>query len=262
MEPLKKEEEKKHGELKEEGDAGATAAAEVALTESKHIKNIATNFLSQSKTWDDEENWKIPEDIHKNIVQGLNFAKPSIIQGVSIPLISTMKNDKFHSLIAQSKNGSGKTGSFTIGSVLRVDRKNPKTQVFCLTHTRELCNQVCDVYDKLCAGTGITVSNFAENDKNPGQIVVTTHGKGDKATTGRKPIDLSELKCFVIDEADVFFADDKNFETLMKIFNSKPVQAIAKTVQWVFFSATFPIGLEKEEDKVQERMSQICPEAQ
>lgn len=34
-----------------------------------------------------------------------------------------MINDPpFDDLIAQAKNGSGKTGSFTIGSVLRVDR--------------------------------------------------------------------------------------------------------------------------------------------
>jgi ATP-dependent RNA helicase DDX19/DBP5 len=41
-------------------------------------------------------------------------------------------------LIAQSKNGSGKTGAFTIGSVLRVDPKIPKPQVLCICHVREL----------------------------------------------------------------------------------------------------------------------------
>jgi hypothetical protein len=37
------------------------------------------------------------------------------------------ENDDFINLIAQSKNGSGKTGAFTIGTVLRVDPKIQKT---------------------------------------------------------------------------------------------------------------------------------------
>jgi len=35
--------------------------------------------------------------------------------------------NEYINLIAQSKNGSGKTGAFTIGSVLRVDPKINKT---------------------------------------------------------------------------------------------------------------------------------------
>jgi superfamily II DNA/RNA helicase len=49
-------------------------------------------------------------------------------------------------LIAQSKNGSGKTGAFSIGSMLRVDRNIPKTQVLTICHVRELCLQTADVY--------------------------------------------------------------------------------------------------------------------
>jgi superfamily II DNA/RNA helicase len=53
---------------------------------------------------------------------------PSGIQGYAIPIITkTDSEGDFVSLIAQSKNGSGKTGAFTIGSVLRVDPKLPKT---------------------------------------------------------------------------------------------------------------------------------------
>jgi len=45
---------------------------------------------------------------------------------------------EYVNLIAQSKNGSGKTGAFAIGSVLRVDPKIPKTQVLVICHIREL----------------------------------------------------------------------------------------------------------------------------
>jgi superfamily II DNA/RNA helicase len=43
-------------------------------------------------------------------------------------------------LIAQAKNGAGKSGSFTIGSLLRVDPSISKTQVIVIGHTRELVN--------------------------------------------------------------------------------------------------------------------------
>lgn len=48
------------------------------------------------------------------------------------------ENGEFINLIAQSKNGSGKTGAFTIGTVLRVDPKIAKTQILVVCHIREL----------------------------------------------------------------------------------------------------------------------------
>jgi len=63
----------------------------------------------------------------KGITEELGFSVPSGIQGYAIPIITkTDSEGDFVSLIAQSKNGSGKT-AFTIGSVLRVDPKLPKT---------------------------------------------------------------------------------------------------------------------------------------
>ncbi len=92
--------------------------------------------MSQKRTWDDDDHFSLPPEIKKGIVEELGFSKPSIIQAVAIPLIhNTVDNDtpeeekseqKYQNLIAQSKNGSGKTGAFTIGSVLRVDPSIPK----------------------------------------------------------------------------------------------------------------------------------------
>ena len=56
---------------------------------------------------------------------------------------------------------------------------------------------------------------------------------------GRKPTDLSQLRCMVVDEADVFFLDDKNYETILKISNSKHLAKNEK-LQWILFSATYP----------------------
>lgn len=51
--------------------------------------------------------------------------------------------------------------------------------------------------------------------------MVGTHGKIEALSGGRKPLDLSCLKCLVIDESDVFFLDDKNFEVLSCIGSSR-----------------------------------------
>ena len=151
----------KHDKLNEyENSKDVTTAVE--LIANKHTKNITSPFISSSKVWEDEEIFGIPEDILNNIVVELGFKKPSIIQSVSIPMIA---KEPYNALIAQARNGAGKTGSFSIGSTLRVDRKNPKTQVLVIVPTRELCNQVASVYEKIIKGTGITFANFTESVK-------------------------------------------------------------------------------------------------
>jgi len=58
-------------------------------------------------------------------------------------------------VIVQSKNGTGKTGAFVVGSVLRVDETLPKTQVLVIAHTCELVLQITEVYQKLNKYTNI-----------------------------------------------------------------------------------------------------------
>lgn len=65
-------------------------------------------------------------------------------------------------------------------------------------------------------------------------------------------MDLSELKCFVIDEADVFFADQKNFESLKNIIGKN---INIDKVQFILFSATYP-------ESVKEQIGNFIKEAQ
>lgn len=62
---------------------------------------------------------------------------------------------------------------------------------------------------------------------------------------GRKTLDLTKLKCVVIDEADVFFTDDKNFDYIKRLHSYKHVKEVQP--QWILFSATYPAG---ENDKI------------
>jgi superfamily II DNA/RNA helicase len=127
MESKQPQEEQKHTELKEDDKEDN----EVVLTVNKFIANIASPYIKKKVSWaDDEEEKKeeeskfnIPQDIRVNIEDGLKFLKPSGIQAVGIPMII---NEPYHDFIAQAKNGSGKTGCFSIGSILRIDRKIEK----------------------------------------------------------------------------------------------------------------------------------------
>ena len=114
------QEEQKHAQL-DEGVTTATENQEVDSTPSKFIPNIASPFLEKSVNRTDEK-LNAPPEIIKNIEDNLRFINPSRIQSVAIPMILNGKN-----LIAQAKNGAGKTGAFTIGSVLRVDPKDKST---------------------------------------------------------------------------------------------------------------------------------------
>ena len=58
----------------------------------------------------------------KSIDDRLQFRRPSKIQSIAIPLINKTDSDgNYENLVAQSKNGTGKTGSFVIGSLLRIN---------------------------------------------------------------------------------------------------------------------------------------------
>jgi len=132
---------------------------------------------------------------------------------MAIPLIYTKNAEgTFSNLVARAANGSGKTGAFTIGTILRVEKDVQGIQVICVVNTRELCNQIAMVYRGLAKDTGITVSNFNEKKDMKASIVVTTFGALDACMNdARRKINLKSLKCIVYDEADVFFLDDKNY---------------------------------------------------
>lgn len=79
--------------------------------------------------------------------------------------------------------------------------------------------------------------------------------------TGRKPLDLSSLKCIVIDEADVFFLDDKNFASLSKIAKNPHIKD-NPAMQWILFSATYPQEDYQKYEQVQKRQVTIVEKAQ
>lgn len=207
---------------------------DVELIQNKFTRNITSPFINHQKSWEDEDFLSIPLDLQKGITQGMNFMKPSNIQAVAIPLIAKTVKGEYCDLIAQSKNGTGKTGAFSIGSLLRIDPTIQKPQVLCVCHVRELSSQIAEVYQKITQFSNIVVTNFTATGKAEGaHVVVTTLGKLNnalKSQRGKKSaLDLSAVRCFVVDEADVFFNETRNFQALTEVV-SKHISKIQPKV--------------------------------
>src|SRR5271166_1612370 len=86
-------------------------------------------------------------NLKENLLRGIygyGFENPSLIQSKAIPLIA-----KGCDVIAQSQSGTGKTGTFTISALQKIDEKVNGVQAIILAHTRELAQQIQDVCSHL-----------------------------------------------------------------------------------------------------------------
>ena len=95
-----------------------------------------TQEVKSYDTWDDLE---LNEDITRGIF-AYGFETPTPIQQKAImPIING--ND----VIGQAQSGTGKTGSFTIGTLQRIDVTKKTTQALILAPTQPLATQIADV---------------------------------------------------------------------------------------------------------------------
>jgi len=196
--------------------------------------NIEDLYHFKDSTW---ESLGVREEIIKGLLE-MNFVKPSKIQSTAYPLV--MKASHSH-LIAQSHNGSGKTGAFGICALSRIDENVSDIQAIIFAHTRELVNQLARNIQNMGKHTKITVSALT-NDKsneNLGQIVVTTPGTFDNKflKNRRNPPSLNKLTLMILDEADFMIKNDLTKSICEKTF--KHIKQNNMKVQVLFFSATF-----------------------
>ena len=198
------------------------------------IENLVedNDLISKDLTWEEM-------GIRKEIIEGLmemSFIKPSKIQSTSYPLIM---REPFSHLVAQAKNGAGKTGAFGLGVVSRVDENDPSIQAVIFAHTRELVNQIEEVLGKIAKFTKIKVTSLQSTDKHKelGQVVVITPGHFDNTFLKRKAYKLDKLKMLVLDEADYLLSNDVTQRVVEKTFKYFANSRIK--VQTLLFSATF-----------------------
>jgi len=169
------------------------------------------------------------------------WEKPSPIQEASIPIALSGRD-----ILARAKNGTGKTGAYSIPILEQIDTSKDYIQGMIIVPTRELALQTSQIAIELSKHLGI-------------KVMVTTGGTNLKddimriyekvhlvvATPGRI-LDLMEknvanvekCKILVLDEADKLLSQD--FKGMLdRVISHLPLNR-----QILLYSATFPLTVE------------------
>lgn len=194
---------------------------------------IESNYDEVATTFDQ---MNLKPEITRGIF-GLGFEAPSAIQQRAIlPIVAG------RDVLAQAQSGTGKTATFSISALQRIDEKEKKTQALIMAPTRELALQIqrvvvslalhMDVTVHACIG-GKSVGEDIEALKAGAQIVVGTPGRVfDMIERGY--FKTKDVKMFIMDEADEMLSAGFK-EQIYKVF-----QYLPETTQAVLLSATMP----------------------
>lgn len=113
-------------------------------------------------------------------------------------------------MIAQSQSGTGKTAAFVLAMLSRVDSTIDKPQAICLAPSRELARQICEVTQKMAQFTNIKATAVIKETRRRTineQVVIGTPGSVMDYMR-RRFIDVSDIRVFVLDEADNMLDQD------------------------------------------------------
>ena len=172
-------------------------------------------------------------------IKEMGFEEATPIQSRAIPAVMSGAD-----VIGQAQTGTGKTASFGIPVLHKVDVNSKKTQVLILSPTRELAIQVCEEIRKLAKYMhgikvlpvygGQDITRQIKALKGGAQIIIGTPGRVMDHLR-RKTIRCDAVNTIVLDEADEMlnmgFRED--IETILEYIPQEGRQT-------VLFSATMP----------------------
>jgi translation initiation factor 4A len=189
------------------------------------------------KVYETFDDMNLSEELLRGVYSH-GFTKPSQIQTKGImPMLEG------RDLIAQAQSGTGKTGTFVIGSLSRVDPTLKKPQVLILVHVRELAQQIAKVATAigsfmkvkvLCAVGGDSVRENVSALDQGAQFVVGTPGRIFDLIN-RNALDRSQIRVLIMDEADQML-QELFFEQVMCILD----KGFPAQTRVALFSATMP----------------------
>ncbi|KPI40989.1 ATP-dependent RNA helicase eIF4A [Cyphellophora attinorum] len=170
-------------------------------------------------------------------IYAYGFERPSAIQQRAImPVI------KGSDVIAQAQSGTGKTATFSISALQKIDGNLKACQALILAPTRELAQQIQKVVVAIgdfmniechaCIG-GTNVREDMKALQDGPQVVVGTPGRVQDMIQ-RRVLKTDNIKMFILDEADEMLS--RGFtEQIYDIF-----QLLPQSTQVVLLSATMP----------------------
>ena len=171
----------------------------------------------------------------------LGYIEMTAIQAASLPTALQGRD-----LIAQAKTGSGKTASFALPLLARLDVRRFAVQALVLCPTRELAEQVTTEIRRLArAEDNVKVVTLAGGVPLRGQTTSLEHGAHVAVGTPGRVLDhlerghlvLDALATLVLDEADRML-DMGFFDDIAQVARQCP--AVRQTL---LFSATYPEGI-------------------
>lgn len=165
------------------------------------------------------------------------FENPSPIQEETIPMALQNRN-----IIARAKNGTGKTASYSIPVIQKIDTSKNKIQALVLVPARELAMQTSLVIKELgkhkkiesmVSTGGTSVREDIYRLQQTVHVIVGTPGRIlDLAS--KEVADLSECKMLILDEVDKLLSVD--FRSIV----AQIIEIMPKEKQIMLFSATYP----------------------
>merc|ERR1712084_216818 len=225
------------------------------------LTRVSKNFSTTANMADRQGNWDIAEDsagieldsnwdeitetfddmeLREDLLRGIyayGFEKPSAIQQKAVKPMMLGRD-----VIAQAQSGTGKTATFSIAILQRIDPANKNVQALILAPTRELAQQIQKVVIALgdymqakchaCIG-GTNVRDDIRSLEQGVHIVVGTPGRVYDMIN-RRALKPEDIALFVLDEADEMLSrgfKDQIYE-VFRYLDSK--------VQVGLFSATMP----------------------
>ena len=190
------------------------------------------------------EDFEFDEKLLRGIL-GYGFATPSPIQQKAIRPFMAGRD-----VVAQAQSGMGKTATFCLGVLSRINTSKNEPQAIVLAHTRELASQIEMVFRALgglmpvrfnlsTGGNMVRENISALRAKDKPHVIIGTPGRIlDMYSKGA--FEMSGIDMLVIDEADEMLApgfngnSSTNFQEQVKHI----VASIPKEAQIGLYSAT------------------------
>ncbi|BES87524.1 ATP-dependent RNA helicase [Nesidiocoris tenuis] len=207
-------------------------------------KRVKTSDVTDTKGNEFEE-FCISRELLMGIFEK-GWEKPSPIQEASIPIALTGRN-----ILARAKNGTGKTGAYSIPVLEQVDPKLDQIQAMIIVPTRELALQTSQICIELAKHMEIKVmvttggTNLRDDIMRLFQkvhVVIATPGR-ILDLMDKKVAHVDHCKILVLDEADKLLSQD--FKGLLDMV----IRQLPPDRQILLYSATFPLTVKQFMDK-------------
>uniref|UniRef100_A0A1B6EAF7 RNA helicase n=1 Tax=Clastoptera arizonana TaxID=38151 RepID=A0A1B6EAF7_9HEMI len=170
------------------------------------------------------------------------WEKPSPIQEVTIPLAMAGKD-----ILARAKNGTGKTGAYSIPVLEQVDPEKDYIQALVIVPTRELALQTSQICIELAKHMNVRImvttggTNLRDDIMRIYQkvhVIIATPGR-ILDLMDKNVANMDHCRVLVLDEADKLLSQD--FKGML----DSVISRLPENRQILLYSATFPLTVKQ-----------------